>query len=269
MRRALSLLAVAVAVTGVASLAPGAEDGACAQGDAVVPKVDCENPGSAATPIQGPTSCTATTAFRSVAARRSGRGVRLAFVRRGTRRVRIDVFQVSKGRRVLGQRLVARFKGRTRAVRWNGRDRRGNRLRNGYYVARFAVRNAAGVTEYRRIPLVRRNGRLRTIPAYSGQDTCSLVRTFKLERPVFGGRSNRALNIAFRLGDEARGTVTVARAGRVLKTFPDRAYRGGQIHRLRLTAKATRFPRGRYVVTLKVRRADGTTQTRRLTAFRI
>jgi hypothetical protein len=204
----------------------------------------------------GAPSCQPSRAIRSASVRQ--RGSRISFAFRATGRATIDVFQQSAGSRVVGERLVKRFRNvKAGSLRWNGRDRRGNRLRNGYYVARFAVKNAAGFTEYRRVPLVRRGGRLRQIPAYSGQDTCSLVRTFKLERPVFGGRSNRALNIAFRLGDEARGTVTVTRSGKVLKTFPERSYRGGQIHRLRLTAKRTRFPRGRYVVTLNVRTAGG------------
>jgi hypothetical protein len=216
----------------------------------------------------GGPACTPSRLIRS--ARVTQRGGRVAFAFSASTPVTIDLFQQSAGSRVIGERLVRRFRDVRGALRWNGRDRRGRRLADGYYVARFGARGATGVIEYRRIALVRRNGRFRTVPSYSGQDTCGLVRTFKLERPVFGGRANRALNVAFRLGEEARGTVTVARSdGRVVKTFPERSYRAGQTHRLRVSVKRTRFPRGRYTVTLTVRGPDGQPQTRRLTAFRL
>ena len=246
MKRALSLAAAALAVTGVVSLAPGAQDGACAQGDAVVPKADCENPGAG----PAPTSCTATTAFRSVSARRSGRGVRLAFARRGTARVRIDVFQVSKGRRVLGQRLVARFKGRTTAVRWNGRDRRGRRLGNGLFFARFTLRDARGRTDVRRVTLARRAGRFSRRRAFYRRASCATLAAFKLERPAFGGRGNRALGISFRLARAGFVTVEVRRAGRdrVVRRYAARSRAAGVTHRLRLGAE--RLPRGLYEVRL-------------------
>jgi hypothetical protein len=184
--------------------------------------------------------------------------------------VTIDLFRQSKGRQVTGEQLVRRFRDVEGRVRFNGRDRRGKRLRDGYYVARFSVRTAAGATEFRRIALLRRGGGFRRLPAYAAQDACGLVRSFKLERPVFGGPTNRALNIGFRFGDEARATVTVARAGgQVVKAFPERSFRGGQTHRLRLTAKRSRFPRGRYVVTLTARNGAGETTTRRLRATRL
>ena len=216
----------------------------------------------------GAPGCVATSAFRTAKVRTRGRRTSFAFAASGP--VTIDLFRQSRGRQVTGEQLVRRFRNVSGKTRFNGRDRRGRRLTDGYYVVRFSTRAASGATEFRRIALLRRNGRFRRLPAYAAQDACGLVRSFKIERPVFGGRTNRALNIGFRLGDEAQGTVTVARAGgRVVKTFPERSYRGGQTHRLRLTAKRSRFPRGRYTVTLTVRNAAGETTTRRLRTTRL
>ena len=73
-------------------------------------------------------ACAANTiGLRSVSAARRGGGVRFGFRRFAGRPVQIDVFQVSQGRRVIGERLVARFKARRKAVTWNGRGRQGRR----------------------------------------------------------------------------------------------------------------------------------------------
>jgi hypothetical protein len=216
----------------------------------------------------GAPQCVPNSAFRAATVQTRGRRTGFAFQATGP--VTVDVFRQSAGRRVTGERLVRRFANLRNGRQFDGRDRRGRRLSDGYYVVRFGARGENGVVEYRRVPLLRRNGRFTKVPAYSGQDSCGLVRSFKLERPVFGGRGNRALNIAFRLGDEGRATVTVARTtGKVVKTFPERSYRGGQVHRLRLTAKAKRFPRGRYIITLTVRGPGGETITQRLRAARL
>jgi hypothetical protein len=209
-RRAIPLLAVLLAFTGVATLRPGEETGACAQGDAVVPRADCE----ARARAQTLESCAATTqSFRSVAVRRSGRGLRFSFTRRVNRPVRVDVFQVSSGRTVLGQRLVARFSRRTQAFRWDGRRaRRGRRLTDGLFFARFTIRDERGRLDERRIALVRRNGRFALRRDFYRRTSCATLTSYKLERPAFGGRRNRALGISFRLARAGRVRVEVRRA---------------------------------------------------------
>ena len=47
--------------------------------------------------------------------------MRFGFKRSARRPVQIDVFQVSRGGRVISERLVKRFKARSKAVTWNGR----------------------------------------------------------------------------------------------------------------------------------------------------
>ena len=125
-----------------------------------------------------------------------------------------------------------------------------------------------GRLDVRRVALQGVNGRFRTAPAFARSDSCGLIRTFKLERPVFGGTSNRALNVAIRFGDETRATVTVSDArGRVVKRFPARSYRGGQVHRLRVSV-TRRFARGTYRVRLGAqapgRQATAVLRARRL-----
>jgi hypothetical protein len=197
----------------------------------------------------------ATPVIRSASARRRGRGLALAF--RATAPVTVDLFRQSAGRRVLGERLVKRFSSVRGALRWNGRDRRGRRLGDGYYVARFTA-TSNGVREVRRIALSRRNGRFARVPAYDRRDRCGALRSFKLERPVFGGRSNRALNLAFRFAETTRAEIVVRRGSRVVKRFPAASYTGGRAHRKRISV-TRRLPRGRYRVTLTVRDAGSRT----------
>ena len=241
-RRLAPVLAAVLAVTGVSVLRPGAETGACAQeGAAVVARNDCSSAKVAQTREQ---CAAATQSFRSVAARPRGRGLRLSFVRLVSRPVAIDVFQVSAGRRVLGQRRVARFGGRSGAVTWSGA--RGS---DGLYFARFTIRTAAGRRDEQRVALVRRNGRFARRPAFYRRTSCATLTSFKLERPAFGGSRNRALGIAFRLAREGRVTVEVARGGTIVKRFGPQTRRAGVTHRLRLAPEGLR--RGTYRVRLR------------------
>jgi len=223
-------------------------------------------PTRAATPVEPP--CVAGRTLRSVSARAAGsRGLRLGFASGAP--VTVDLFQQSAGRQVTGERLVVRFRNRRgSAVSFNGlRGRGGRRVTDGFYVARFTVRQAGSASEVLRIALQRRGGRFRAIEAYDRRDRCTLLRSFKLERPVFGGRTNRALNIAFRVAEPARVAVTVRRGSRVVRSFAARDYAANRTHRLRQTV-TSRLPRGLYRVTIAVTR-NGRTTTETLSARRI
>ena len=65
--------------------------------------------------------CTGDAGFRSVSATPKGRRVRLAFTRRRAGAVKIEVFQVSQGRRIVKERRVARF---TKPATWSGQGPR-------------------------------------------------------------------------------------------------------------------------------------------------
>ena len=92
-------------------------------------------------------------------------------------------------------------------------------------------------------------------PAYYRPASCGLLRSSKLERPVFGGRNGNALLVAFRVAREATVTVTVRDAkGKVVRRFPARTYGEGVTHRLRV--RSSLVPRGLVRVTIEAQRGQ-------------
>ena len=205
---------------------------------------------SNASPRSGAPRCVATNALRGTGVRPRGRRLRIGL--RTTSPARVDIFRQSRGRRITGERPVARFRGRSKAFTWKAKG-----MRDGFFIVRVTTRLPSGVREERRFAVRRSGGRFRRAAAYERRARCGLLRQYKLERPVFGGRTNRALNLAFRLARSARVTVTVRRPdGSVAKRFGARSYQAG-LHRLRMTVNR-RVPRGVYRVDL-VAVADGQT----------
>jgi hypothetical protein len=147
--------------------------------------------------------CTGDAGFRGVSAKPLGRRVRLGFTRRRSGAVKIEVFQVSQGRRIVEERRVARFR---KPATWSGRGPAG------YYFARFTM---AG-RDVRRIVLRKRNGRVTKVARHHRRGDCELLRSFKLERPVFGGRQGTPLRVAFRLTRAARVRLELVRGRRVV-----------------------------------------------------
>ena len=122
----------------------------------------------------------------------------------------------------------------------------------GIYLARLRPRTAGG-TQTHRIALRRPRGRWSTRPSFHRRPACDLVRSLKLERPVFGGRTNRALGISFQVEREAQATVTVVRGSKVVKRFASRTAAARRTVRLRLASEG--LSRGEHRVRLEVRRA--------------
>ena len=207
-----------------------------------------------------PPVCVVAGPARSVTATRRGRGLRFGYERRGAGPLTVDVFRVSAGSRILGNRRVARFANRRGSFSWTGR---GSAVGDGAYVARFTARGA----ETRRVALRRRDGRFSARPAFELPTGCGALRTAKLERPVFGGRTNRALGISYRLNRAARVTVTVTRAGRVVRRFRTTSDRPGTTYRLRLAPE--RLRRGDHLIRFEVRSREAPAATARLTAARL
>ncbi len=199
-------------------------------------------------------ACAANTiGLRSVKATRKGAGVRFGFKRFARRPVQIDVFQVSRGGRVIDERLVKRFKARSKAVTWNGRGARGD----GLYFARYRMktRNGKG-TEVRRVTLLRRNGRFSRRPDFYRRATCDLLPSYKLERAAFGGSTRTPLRIAYRVATRARAQVTVLRGKKVVKRYKARTVAAKRTHRLKLPARKL-AKRGDYRVRIVVGRGAG------------
>ena len=198
-------------------------------------------------------ACAANTiGLRSVKAARRGSGVRFGFKRFARRPVQIDVFQVSRGGRVISERLVKRFKPRSKAVTWNGRGARGD----GLYFARYRMktRNGKG-TEVRRVTLLRRNARFSRRPDFYRRATCDLLPSYKLERAAFGGRKRTPLRIAYRVAGTARTQVTVLRGKKVVKRFKARTSESRRTHRLKLASR--KLAKGDYRVRITVGRGKG------------
>jgi hypothetical protein len=240
-KRALPLIAAVAVLAGGLALQPGAETGACAaEGPAVVPRNDCS-----ATASTSPQACAASTeAFRTVRARPRRRGVELSFSRRVARPARIDVFQVSQGRRIVKERLVARFANRTSTVRWSGTSRR--TVTDGLYFARFAI----GKDE-RRITLRRAKGRFSVRPDFYRRGSCGSLTAFKLERPAF----TRSIGVAYRLARAGDVTIELRRGGRVVGRVKAGARAARSTHRARFTG--SRVPRGLYEIRLVYKSDQG------------
>jgi len=166
-------------------------------------------------------------------------GLSFLVKRRQTRPFTVDVFQQSSGRRITGEKLVARFRDRKGSFTWKGR----RSLGDGYYFVRFTMPLANGAKDVRRVTLRRRGGKFANAPAHYARDTCGALRSYKLERPVFGGKKNRSLGIAYQLNNGVDSvTVTVLRGTRVVKRFTGLGTAAKRTYRLRLLASAV--PRG-------------------------
>jgi len=252
-----------VAGGGGGGASPGGGDGA---GQPGAGRPGAGRPGAGA-PGQGGAAaggCKTADGFGSVSVRRRGRGLALGFTRKVSRPATIDVFQVSQGRRIVGERRVARFANRTSGVSWNGRGRGGRALRDGYYFVRFSVSTPTG-RDTRRVTLRRSRGRFSARPSFYARATCGILRSFKLSRPVFGP-AGHALGISYRLGEEAQVSVEVLRGSRVVRRYPTRTRPAARTVRLRLAQSAGRA--GDYRVRITVR-SGGRTQTSTLTARRL
>ena len=193
-------------------------------------------------------ACPATAGFGSVGAKAASRGARFSFRRLVPGPVSVDVFQQSRGRRILGERLVGRFTRVTDAVKWNGRDRDGRALPDGFYFVRYRIPLAGGRVDTRRIALRRVHGRFQGRRPFYRRASCDLVSSYKLTRGVFGGRGNRALGIAFRLSRPGTARVDVLRRGRVMRSYDAGSVDARRTGRLRVPARGR--PRGDYAFRL-------------------
>jgi hypothetical protein len=209
--------------------------------------------GSPAPATGGPKACAASRALTTATAKPSGKGLRLGFTRKVSRPVAIDVFRVSQGRRVLKERVVARFKNKTKAFKWNGRGNwKHKKVGDGYYFVRYTLHEASGLTDIRRLVLARKHGRWTRRPDFYGRTTCNTVRSYKLLRPVFGGSNKRKLGISVLLTRAANVGVTVKRGKQVIKRYKAKAVAPGKNYRRSLSPKKRK--RGDYRVTIDVRR---------------
>lgn len=279
LRPAFALLAVgglaAVATVGVGAIGGDAAGGGpdCAQAAIGLPGAGAQSSDDVEPRLDCRAACASRTTRFSASTRRSGRagrGLRLGFQRGpAAARVRVAVFRVSGDGRVLRGRQVARFRPRGGPFTWSGRLR-GRPAPDGHYVVRF---RSGGDT--RRVPVLRRDGRFRTLPGYGSSRPCSALRALRLSSPLYGGDGNlrcwrddplrghpaqwpgrrpgcaprrgRVLGIAYRVSQPAQVGVAVTRNGRTLRRFAFRQRDPGT-YRLRVRPRA---PAVRVTVSLR------------------
>lgn len=212
--------------------------------------------------------CAASAGFSGVSPSGAGpRAVRVDFGRRQALPVNVDVFAVSRGRRVVGSRLVARFTGRAGSFVWDGRDRDGRVVGEGYYVMRFAMLREGRAIDVRRVALRRTRSGFERRPAFERPASCDLLSTFRLARPVFGGERETPLSLTVRLDADARVRIIVTRVGGQVVSRQDPVARSGR-RTYRITLPAGELRPGDYRVRLEaVGGADRVTAT--LTAHRL
>lgn len=97
----------------------------------------------------------------------------------------------------------------------------------------------------------------------------TLITGFKLNRPVFGGRSRSKLKVTYRLREAGRVTLSLWRGKkRVKRLVDDKARAGGRTYRV--TVKPRGLRRGNYTLRLRARSSQGATkQTAKLFAKRL
>jgi PKD repeat protein len=207
-------------------------------------------------------SCEPTDGFEAVKVTplQQGRRLKFDFARRSLQPVRIDVFQMSIGRRVIKGKRVARFAPGDRSVRWNAAAPNGKQVRPGFYFVRFRVRQADGRTDIRRVTLRRRGGRFRVVRRFYGRVSCALLASAKLRSPVFGGRNRVPLRIAYIVTRRSRVTVTIHRGKRRVRVIRRRSQPERVTHRLRIRPNRLKR-RGQYRVRIVARRGTRVERT--------
>lgn len=215
-------------------------------------------PESGASSVQGTgaSSCASNAGFDSVSFRRG----RLLVDRKAERPFQLSLFQQSRGRRVLSNKLVRRIRSTTR-----GTLRLPSRAASGTYLARVTM-DLPTTDDVRRVVLERKGGTWRARPDAYLRNTCGVLSSFKLDRAVFGGSTGRKLGVSYRLPQGVdKVSIEVLRGRRVVARK-----RGGTSARTyRFSVPASIASAGRDVrVRLVVQRA-GATVTETLTARRL
>jgi hypothetical protein len=204
-------------------------------------------------------ACIARSGYRRAKLRRRGRGLRVDVRPQAGQRFRVDVFRVTRGKRVIPLRRVARFRSRTRAFTW-----RAQRARNGVYAVRVRATRAGAAADERRFTVVRRSGRFSVRRSYDVSTQCGMIRLFGATRPAFGGRTRRALRVRYRVDRRARVALALVKGRRVVRRFAARDRAANRTYSLRVRPR--RLPRGELRLVLLARAGDRT--ARRTVAVR-
>jgi len=106
-------------------------------------------------------------------------------------------------------------------------------------------------------------------PAASIVSARGLLSSFRLSRPVFGGRSNNRLVVRYRLREAGRAIVSLYRGNRRIRRLSAGNRRANRTYRINISPKRLRKG-ATYTVRISIRSADGKRrQTARLSAKRL
>jgi hypothetical protein len=193
-------------------------------------------------------------AIRSLRVRMFRGGLRIVVGRRGSAAVRVELFAITSGRRIVRDRRVARIVSRSGTITLSKRAVR--RLPAGVLIGTVTASNPRGGRETRTIVLQRRGPGVVVGKAFVRPASCGLLRNFALSNPVFGGVREAPLKVTYRVGERARILISVTRGKRLV--LRSRAVaRPGRTLNLLLSSRRFRR-RGEYVVTITVRGAKRT-----------
>jgi hypothetical protein len=133
----------------------------------------------------------------------------------------------------------------------------------GYYDVGVRVRDQDGDTAFASLKLVVSG------PAISIVSARGLLSSFKLNRPVFGGKKNRKLIVRYRLREPGRAIVSLYRGKKRVQRLASVNRRANRTYRINISPKKLR--RGAtYTVRMFVRSSDGKREQRvRLSAKRL
>ncbi|MEA2438630.1 MAG: hypothetical protein QOH76_54 [Thermoleophilaceae bacterium] len=177
--------------------------------------------------------CKASAGFLKADASGHGSGLRFTVSRRTKRPFEVAVVQQASGSKLVRNRNVVVFKNRTRSFTWSGAG-----APQGWYVVRFRMALNGGGSDVRRISMRRGGRRFVKRPPSHLKDNCGALKSFKLQRPVFGGAGARGLKISYELPRGVDSVKVVASAhGRVLRRFKNAGADTGREYRLLLGAK--------------------------------
>jgi hypothetical protein len=185
-------------------------------------------------------ACASAAGFNSASVAPKGKTVGFKVNRREQRPFNVDVFQQTQGRKVIGNRLVARFTKKTKSFKWNGKDRKGRRLGKGNYFVRFTMKTGSGVTDNRRATLKYSGGKFRKAPDFYQRVDCGAFKSLKLSSSAFGGSTKAPLGIAYKLAIQVKDvTIQVKVGSKVVKTFTGKG-EPNRTFRFKLPAKAVK-----------------------------
>ena len=167
----------------------------------------------------------------------------------------VTIVQESRGRRLVGERVIARLTARAGVATFD------DDATDGVYVVRYGTGSAR-----RRAVVLRSDGRWLLRPATETAGACGVLTSVRATRPVFGGRDRRSLTVRYRLSAEALVRIDVLRGGRIVGRSRSKPRRAGVTYSVRIPA--TGLSRGEHRVRVTAIR-DGERATATVVSRRI